>query len=1419
MSKIRGELRQLSPARRLLGLLPVLVVALAVAAALGGVGVASADEPEAAALAADAGSAAEPAAEAEPESEPAADPAATDPAPAQTLTATLPDGTTVKVEAPAGALPQGTTLEAKAVQNDAVTQAVTDAAKADGTELTSVKAIDVTLRDAAGRELEPGAAVKVTFSNTGMGSDDVSVYHVTAADGDEANASTADELTVKPVATQKAEADEQVFTTDHFSVYAVGTDTNRLIVRFHQWNGSNGFIDTTVDYKIKNDDDLTKSVPDPGAGNLGTNQVFRGWVTSETYDENTALLTIEDVRKALEGQLPPAADGTTVDYYPAVFNAYTVTYQDQEGKITLAQDTVFGVPGQNVSYKVKEISYDPASQNQCFDGWVDEAANKTYKSGDTIANLTSNVTLKASVSNGYWITYNSNGAGASHVAPVFYTATDTPTAPEAPTRAGHTFGGWYTTANPSDTDQPFFDANGNGQKPSPIANVTLYAKWTPVESAEYTIVFWQQSVSDSKDAADKDKTYDYESSAEGNGVPGTTVTADTQDVKDAIAKLASTKYTGFKLNRVEPAEIKADGSTVVNVYYDRDLHTLTFKTDETQIWNAVNVYAAGVTASENYWGDLELSYNNHTLQKVNGQWGYYTGFLSQTWHPVTVYVDGVTENSDDTLTYNGQVLQRNGSEWGYYTDNPDATTTITALYGQPIYDRFTESPLKDYGWTKNPNENPVTILGFLNTMPAEDAKYYSVSEHGSKTYYMNYYLENLPDVTGTSYSYDGAQKQFTLKLKTTTKSNGLTSTKDEDFIPFEGFTQWTSNPEYRSDGNADFAAMSDDYNNTKYKIDFYYARKQYDVVYQDGLFVDANGTEQNETSQGILHTETGVYYGQSLSGYGENYTPTHKGYVFEGWYTDPTCTSLATDSVFKSGSTMPAHNVTVYAKWVKVQYEVEFYPNVDSLPDSANTIVNNGETVEAPKNFEQSRPGYELVGWYTDDTCTKPFNFDSAISADTASALNMTVPYTNEKYPYVQGKLNLYAKWRKVLAEAKGVTVVYDAAKGTINNDGTYTDPALYQTDADVIATGAAKPTDTTKNFQYWVLQTWNADANNGQGAFEDTSTHVYPGSSFNVASVTAHEFTGSDNKAQAVVQLRAEYGDKLPMTTVVFDPNGGNFSGSTAAWSQDYSINDDIALPGDGGSGVPVEPERDGYEFVGWATTAPAADATDEAIQAAVKIQPKKNRTQNYRADNLIGIAKSELEGTTNTLHACWKPKYVTLTIQKELVGAQADLTKGYVIQVTGTDGSIKGLTASTNALHDYSGEQGVGDTDVVDSVSNGSTTIKLKRGDKVTITETTEHAGYDMTYKVTNGTRNDDGSITLNPTGQVVDGKTVYNTTVVVTNTKTDTVVTGIKSAGVPGALTAVGAAALAIAGGFAYVRRDETGAGAHSRRRGRR
>ncbi len=1358
MSKIRGELRQLSPARRLLGLLPVLVVALAVVAALGGVGVAGADEPE-----------------------------------AVTLTATASDGTMVTVEADGGAIPAGTTLEATPVSNAAITEAVTNAAKADGTELATVKAYDVTLRSADGSEVEPSSAVKVTFSQTGMESDDVSVYHVTGADGNEANASSADELTVNAVDTQKAEADEQVFETDHFSVYAIGEQTKLLKVRFHQWNGSDAYSDTTVDYKIKKGDDLTKSVPDPGAGTLGNNQVFRGWIAANadgsapTYTRDTALSTIEDVRTELERKLPPAKDGDTVDYYPVVFNAYTVTYLDQEGKVTLAQDTVLGVPGSTVSYTVQEISYDPVSQNQRFDGWVDDSGN-TYQSGNVIDPLTSNVILKASVSNGYWITYNS-GEGATHVAPAFYTSGNAPETLPVPTRAGCTFGGWYKDADCT-------DGNEYAAGTALTENTTLYAKWELVTEANYTIVYWQQNTSGNG--------YDYKESETLSGIPGYTVdtSAATKD-----------RYPGFSLKSIEPANatINEDGSTVVNVYYDRNEYTLTFLTGDAQTWHSVSVYADGVSYSTFYGGPVYRSgWNQHQLEKnSSGEWGYYTGFGSRTWHPVTVYVDDVTENSDGTLSYNGQVLQRNGSQWGYYTNNPGATTTITALYGQPIYDRFTKSPLKDYDWTLN-SDGSDPWLAFLQTMPAENRTYYSHSNSGSRVYRMNYYMENLPGSSGVSYRYNGTTKYFTKKLNPSWNSDGLQSTKDEDFVDFEGFEQWTSNPEFGSDNTADFTY---DYSTHEYKIDFYYARKQYDVVYQDGKFVDASGKDQAESSQGILHTESGVYYEQSLSGYDEKYTPTHAGYVFEGWYTDPTCTTLANESVFSADSTMPAHSVTVYAKWVKVQYAVEFHPNGGTLPKAdKNLVINNGETVQEPENFGQTRPGYELVGWYTDETCKKPFNFESVVSADTAEALNMEIPYSDADHPYVQGKLNLYAKWRRTIA-AEGVTVVYDAAAGTINNGSTYTDPALYQTDSDVIGTGAATPADKTKNFQYWVLQTWDA----ATGAFVDTNTHVYPGSSFNLASVTAHEFKDADGKDQAVVQLRAEYGDKLPMTKVVFNANGGKYDDNSTTWSKDYNINDDVYLPGDTATDVtiPAEPERDGYEFVGWATKAPAADATDEQVEAAVQIQPKASRTQTYRADNLAGIAKEQLEGTTNTLYACWKPKFVTLVIRKEIAGKQADLTKGYKFTVTGTDGSIRDYTADTKELFDHSGEQGSGDTDEVKSLSKGTATLKLKRGDKVTISES-NHAGYDTSYEVTGGTKNVDGSITLDGV-KGTDG--TYTTTVVWTNTKTNTVITGIKSAGVPGAVTAVGAAALAIAGGFAYVRRREAEAGAHARRRGRR
>ena len=70
-----------------------------------------------------------------------------------------------------------------------------------------------------------------------------------------------------------------------------------------------------------------------------------------------------------------------------------------------------------------------------------------------------------------------------------------------------------------------------------------------------------------------------------------------------ISAATNDKYTGFHLNteKTATATINADGSTVVNVYYDRNEYTLTFKTNATQIWNTVSVYKDGISY---YYSDL-----------------------------------------------------------------------------------------------------------------------------------------------------------------------------------------------------------------------------------------------------------------------------------------------------------------------------------------------------------------------------------------------------------------------------------------------------------------------------------------------------------------------------------------------------------------------------------------------------------------------------------------------------------------------------------------------------------------------------------------------------------------------------------------------------------------------------------------------
>lgn len=91
--------------------------------------------------------------------------------------------------------------------------------------------------------------------------------------------------------------------------------------------------------------------------------------------------------------------------------------------------------------------------------------------------------------------------------------------------------------------------------------------------------------------------------------------------------------------------------------------------------------------------------------------------------------------------------------------------------------------------------------------------------------------------------------------------------------------------------------------------------------------------------------------------------PVREGYTFDGWYTNQ---ELATPF---TATTMPAHLVTLYAKWLLNNYTMHF--EVDGGSTTFPHVVPYGVTMTAP--VEPTKSGYTFGGWYLNETFTQAF--------------------------------------------------------------------------------------------------------------------------------------------------------------------------------------------------------------------------------------------------------------------------------------------------------------------------------------------------------------------------------------------------------------------------------------------------------------
>lgn len=408
-------------------------------------------------------------------------------------------------------------------------------------------------------------------------------------------------------------------------------DTNTITYIFQKKNGEQ--TEEIARQIVKKGDTLLE--PEV---KTGENEKFTGWDPAVTF-----------------GTVGEITETKTITVTAKIEKVYYIFFKDDTGRVVATKECT---DGQTVS-DFSDVTF-PVGPDESITGWYFDAAN-TQKA-DSVTINGQNVTLYAKVEKGYWITFDANGG--SYTAPVFYANGTTAAKPATdPTLPGYSFDGWYLDKeckNPADFSKI-------------TTSTTVYAGWKAADTT-YTVIHWQENADDNG--------YSYaESDKDQPGASGAQTAA------------RAKSYLGFTAQSITQETIAGDGSTIVNVYYKRNVYQVNF-----------------------------YSKHEHTYDSKKGRY-YYGGCYPKT----------------------GSRTPNCGKQEGnWYSEY-----TITAKYGENISKKWP-------GGTWKVSKNGTVAQSNIDVMPLGGAEFYERDQGSGKAYYYledlngNYVLDHTDTGASTS---------------------------------------------------------------------------------------------------------------------------------------------------------------------------------------------------------------------------------------------------------------------------------------------------------------------------------------------------------------------------------------------------------------------------------------------------------------------------------------------------------------------------------------------------------------------------------------------------------------------------------------------------------------------------------------------